>query len=169
MIHECKTHAFLWCINFIAIPSIVCPKLTCISLLISLHNDRHLFADGFVTVGSIAMKFGWGFENVWSLKFRKFHVNPSNISRKLTLMFKLDLKKITLAVFRHPVQNGLMHKVDICWTGNDYQHAFYAPTKNRTDWMRASCWFLCLKIIGHYFCSVGGQVPPRWAPEDRNW
>ena len=44
----------------IPIPSFVCPKLTCIELLISLHNDRHLFADRFVTVGPIATKFGWG-------------------------------------------------------------------------------------------------------------
>ena len=27
--------------------------------LIGLHNDRHLFADDFVTVGPIAMKFVW--------------------------------------------------------------------------------------------------------------
>ena len=38
-------------LNFIAISSCVCPKLTCIELLVSFHNDRHLFAVGFVTVG----------------------------------------------------------------------------------------------------------------------
>ena len=44
--------------------SFVCPKLAYIELLISLHNDRHFFADGFVTVRPIAMKFGWYKENV---------------------------------------------------------------------------------------------------------
>ena len=145
MIHECTTHPFLWYLNFIAIPSFVRPKLTCIRSLISLNNDRHLFAGSFVTVGPIAMKFGWGFENVRSLRFRKFHLHPSNFTRKWKLMFKLDFKKITLTAFRHPVQNGSMHKVKIFWTGNDHQLAFYAPTKNRTDWMRASCYFFVWK------------------------
>ena len=123
--------------------------MTCTELLISLHNNWHLFADGFVTVRPIAMKFGWDKENVSCLKFRKFHLNPTNFNRKLTMMFKLDLKKVTLTAIRTPVQNGLMQKI-FC-TQNEHLHAFYAPTKNRTNWMRASCWFLFLKKIGHYF------------------
>ena len=72
-------------------------------------------------------------------------------SMKLTMMFKLDLKKMTLTTFKTTVQNGLMQKVKIFCTENKHLHAFYAPTKNRTNWMRASCHFLCLKKIGHYF------------------
>ena len=72
-------------------------------------------------------------------------------SMKLTMMFKLDLKKLTLTAFRTLVQNGLKQKVNIFCTENEHLHAFYAPTKNRTNWIRASCWFLCLKKIGHYF------------------
>ena len=97
-------YSFLSMISYFHRNSVVrLPKLTCIELLISLHNDRHLFADCFVTAGPIVMKFGWGLENVSSLKFRKFHLNQSNFTRKLTLMFKLDLKKCTLTAFRHPV------------------------------------------------------------------
>ena len=151
MIYDCNTHSCLWYLNFIAIPSFVCPKLACIELLISLHNGRHLFADGFVTVRPIAMKLGWDKENVSCLKFRKFHLYPTNLNRKLTMMFKLDLKKITLTAFRTPVQNGLIKKFNIFCTENEHLDAFYAPTKNRTNWMRASCWFLFRKKIGHYF------------------
>ena len=64
-----------------------------IELLINLHNDRHLFAEAFVTLSPIAMTFGWDKESVSSLKFTKFHLNPSNFNRKLAMMFKLDLKK----------------------------------------------------------------------------
>ena len=151
MIYDCNTHSCLWYFNFIAIPSFVCPKLACIEWLINLNNDRHLFADSFVTVRPIAMKFGWDKENVSCLTFRKFCLNPTNFKRKLTMMFKLDLKKITLSEFRTPVQNGLMQRVNIFCTENEHLHAFYAPTKNRTNRMRASCWFLFLKKIGHYF------------------
>ena len=63
---------------------------------LSYTVTKHLFADGFVTVGPIAMKFWWYQEIVLGLKFRKFHLNPSNCNRKLTMMFKLDLKKIRL-------------------------------------------------------------------------
>ena len=110
MIYDCNTHSRLWYLNFIAILSFVCPKLACIELLISLHNDRHLFADGFVTVRPIAMKFRWDKESVSSLKFWKFQLNPSNFNRKLTMMFKLDLKTMTFTAFRTPVQNGLYAK-----------------------------------------------------------
>ena len=151
MIYDCNTHSCLWYFNFIAIPSFVCPKLACIEWLISLNNDRHLFADSFVTVRQIAMKFGWDKENVSCLKLRKFCLNPTNFKRKLTMMSKLDLKKITLTEFRTPVQNGLMQTVNIFCTENEHLHAFNAPTKNRTNRMRASCWFLFLKKIGHYF------------------
>ena len=48
---------------------------------------------------------------------------------KLTMMFKLDLKKMTLAAFRTPVQSGLMQKVNIFYKENEHLHAFYAPTK----------------------------------------
>ena len=162
-IYACDTHSCLRYFNSIAIPSFVCPKLACSELLISLHNDRHLFAhyddvimtmlasqitsltvvysivysgvnqrkhqssaslafvreihrgpvnyphkwpvtrkmfpfddvimDGFVTVRTIAMKFGWDKENVSFLKFKKFHLNPTKFNRKLTMMFKLNLKK----------------------------------------------------------------------------
>ena len=40
-------------------------------------------------------------------------ISPESVkshSMKLTMMFKLDLKKITLTAFRTPVQNGLMQK-----------------------------------------------------------
>ena len=151
MIYDCNTHSCLWYFNFIAIPSVVCPKLACIELLISLFNDRHLFADGFVTVRPIAMKVGWDKENVSCLKLTKFCFNPTNFNRKLAILFKLDLRKFTLTAFRTPVQNGLMQKVNIFCTENEHLHAFYAPIKNRTNWMRASCWFLFLKKIGHYF------------------
>ena len=102
-IYDCSTHSSLWYINFIIIPSFACPKFICIELLISLHNDQHLFADGFVRVGPITMKFGWDQENVSSLKLRKFHLNPSNFTRELMMLFKLDLKNITLTAFRPPV------------------------------------------------------------------
>ena len=151
MIYACDTHSCKWYFNFIAISSFVCPKLACIELLISLHNDRRLFADGFVTVRPIAIKFGWDKGNVSCSKFRKFQLNPTNFNRKLTLIFKLDLRKVTPTAFRTPVQNGLMQKVNAFCTENEHLHAFYAPTKNRTNWMRASRWFLFLKKIGHYF------------------
>ena len=93
MIYDCDTQSRLWYLNFIVILSFVCPKLTCSELLISLHNGRHLCADGSVAVRPIAMKFGWDKESVSSLKFRKFQLNPSNFNGKLTMMFKLDLKK----------------------------------------------------------------------------
>ena len=136
--YDCNIQSRLWYLNFITILSFVSPKLTCVELLISLHNDRHLFADGFVTVRPIARKFGWDKESVSSLKFRKFHLNPSNFNRKLKMMFKLDLKKMTLTAFRTPVQNGLMQQVNIFCTKNEQLHTFYAPTKNRTNWIRAS-------------------------------
>ena len=139
MIYACDTQV-------ITIPSFV-TKLATELLIIG----GHLFADGFVTVRPIAMKFEWDKENVSCLKFRKFHLNPTNFNRKLTMMFKLDLKKVTLTAIRSPVQKGLMQKVDIFCTENEHLHAFYAPTNNRTNWMRASCWFLFLKKIGHYF------------------
>ena len=145
MIYDCNTHSCLWYFNFIAIPSFVSPKLACIELLISLHNDRHLFADGFAIVRPIAMRFRWDKENASCLKFRKFRLNPTNFNRKLTMVFKLDLKKIILTAFRSPVQNGFMQKVNIFCTENQHLNAFYAPNKNRTNWMRASCWFLFLK------------------------
>ena len=145
MIYACDTHSCLWYFTFITIPSFVYPKLACTELLISLHNDRHLFADGFVTVRPIAMKFGWDKESVSCLKFRQFQLNPTNFNRKLTMKFKLDLKKVTLTAIRTPVQNGLMQKVNIFCTENEHLHAFYAPTKNRTNLMRAWCWFLFLK------------------------
>ena len=116
MVYDYNTHSRLWYLNWIAMPSFVCPKLACIELLISLHNGRYLFADGFVTVRPIAMNFGWDKENVSSLKLNNFHLNPSNFNRKLTMMFKLDLKKITLTAFRTPV-----------------------TTKNRTNRVRTSC------------------------------
>ena len=55
------------------------------------------------------------------------------------MMFKLDLKKMTLTAFRTPVPNGLMQKVQIFYTKNEHWHAFYAPTKNRTNWIRTPC------------------------------
>ena len=139
MIYDCNTHSRLWYLNFITILSFVCPKLACIKLLISLPNDRHLFADGFVTVRPIAMKLRWDKESVWSLKFWKIHLNPSNFNRKLTMMFKLDLETMTFTAFRTPVQNGLMKKVNIFCTENEHLHAFDAPTKNRLNWIRVSC------------------------------
>ena len=116
MIYDCNTPSCLWYLNFIAISSFVCPKLACIELLISVHNDQHLFADSFVTVRLIAMKFGWDKENVSCLKFRRFCLNPTSFNRKLPRVFKLDLKKLMLTAFRTPVQNGLMKKFNIFCT-----------------------------------------------------
>ena len=62
------------------------------------YTMTDLIADGFVTVGPITVKFGWDWENVSSLKFRKFHLNPSNFNGKLTMMLKLDLKKYTCCI-----------------------------------------------------------------------
>ena len=92
--------------------SFVCPKLSCIELLISLHNGRHLFADDWVR--PIAMKFGWDKESVSSLKFWKFHLNPSNFNRKLTMMFKLDLENMTFTAFRPRCRTGWC-KNSICF------------------------------------------------------
>ena len=55
------------------------------------------------------------------------------------MMFKLALKTMTFTAFRTPVQNGLMQKVNIFCTENEHLHTFYAPIKNRTNWIRASC------------------------------
>ena len=44
-----------------------------------------------------------------------------------------------------------MQNVNIFCRGNDHLHAFYAPAKNRTNWVRASYQFLYLEKIGHYF------------------
>ena len=129
MIYDCDTHARPWYLHFIAILSFVCPKLAYIELHISLHNDRHLFADGFVTVRPIAMKFRWDKESVSSLKIWKFHLNPSNFNRKLTMMFKLDLKTMTFTAFRTPVQNGLMQKVNIFAQKMNTCMHFMHPTK----------------------------------------
>ena len=71
MVYDCSTHSSQWYLNFISIPSIVCPKFTCIELLISLPNDQHLFADGFVTKGQSPWNLGdvkkthqvWGLAN----------------------------------------------------------------------------------------------------------
>ena len=122
MIYACDTHSCLWYFTFIAIPSFVYPKLACTDLLISLHDHRHLFADGLVTVRPIATKFRWDKENVSCLQFKKFHFNPTNFNRKLTMMFKLDLKKKnpTLTAFRTHVQNGLIQKVNIFCTENEH-------------------------------------------------
>ena len=45
------------------------------------------------------------------------------------MMFKFDLKKMTLTAFRTPVENGLMQKANIFCTENQHLYAFYAPTK----------------------------------------
>ena len=55
------------------------------------------------------------------------------------MMFKLDLKTMTLTAFRTPVQNGLMQTFNIFCTQNEHLHASYAPTKTRTNWIKASC------------------------------
>ena len=135
MIYACDIHSCLWYFNLIAIPSFVYPKLACTELLISLHNDRHLFADGFETVRPIATKFGWDKENVSCLMFRKFHLNPTNFNRKLTMMFKLDLKNITLTAFRTPAQNGLMQKVNIfAHKMNTCMHFMHPPKIVQIGW-----------------------------------
>ena len=133
--YDCNTHSCLWYLDIIANPSSVCPKLACIELLISLHYDRHLFADVFVTVRPIAMKFGWDKENVSCLKFRKFRLSPTSFNRKLPMMFKLDLKKVTLSAFRTPVQKGLMQKVNI-FTHKmiSYMHFMHPPKIVQIGW-----------------------------------
>ena len=45
------------CIYFIHPPKFMQIELTCSGLLISVHDDRQLSADGFITMGPIAMKF----------------------------------------------------------------------------------------------------------------
>ena len=74
--------------------------------------------------------------HVWSLE--NFVWIPQ-VSTELPIIFKLDLKKVTLTAFRTPVQDGLVQKVNIFCTQNEQLHAFYAPIKNRANWMRASC------------------------------
>ena len=106
---------------------------------IRLHNDRHLFADCFVTVGPIAMKFGWGLENVSSLKFRKFQLNQSDFTRKLTLMFKLHLKKLRLTHLDTRCRTGQCTKLIYFAQEITTCMHFMDPPKNRRDWMRASC------------------------------
>ena len=64
----------------------------CIDLPISVHNDRQLSANGFVTVWPIAIKFVRDSDNVIKIgrispEWVKFH------SKKLTMIFKLNLKK----------------------------------------------------------------------------
>ena len=56
-----------------------------------------------------------------------------------------------------------MQKVIIFYTENEHLHVLYAPTKNRTNWMRASYWFLFLKKkIGHYFWRRVYIIPEQW-------
>ena len=151
MIYDCNTHSCLWYFNFIAIPSFVCPKLACIELLISLHYDRHLFADGFVTVRPIAMKLGWDKDNVPCLQFRKFHLKPTNFNRQLTMMFKLDLKEITLTTFRTPVQNGLMQRsLYFAQKMNIWMHFMHPPHIVQIGW-GYHVEFCFWKKIGRYF------------------
>ena len=38
-----------------------------------------------------------------------------------------------------------MPKVNIFLLGNDHYYTLHKSTKNCANWMRASCWFLCLK------------------------
>ena len=45
------------------------------------------------------------------------------------MMFKLDLKNVTLTAFGTPVQKGLMQKVNMFYTENENLCAFHAPTK----------------------------------------
>ena len=82
MIYDCSTHCslFKWCLNFIAILLFVCPKLTCVESLISLHDAQHLLVDGFVTEAGnrheICMRLRKRVKfEVWktSLGFVKFH------------------------------------------------------------------------------------------------
>ena len=113
----------------------------CTHLPISVHNDRHFSANGFVTVRPIANEICTRLRQVSriSSEFVKFH------SMKLTMMFKLDLKKMTITAFRTPVQYRLKQKVNIFCTENEHLYVFYAPTKNRTNWIRASCLFVSEK------------------------
>ena len=83
MIYDCNTHSRLWYLNFIILLSFVCPKLACIELLITLPNDRHLFADGFVTVRPIAMKFRWDKESVSSLTFWKISLESVKFEQEI--------------------------------------------------------------------------------------
>ena len=144
--------AFISVYDFIAFVSFVWPKWACIDLLISLHSDQRLSAHGFVIAESIATKFGSDQENIWSLRFGKFHLNPSNFIAWNQRWFKLDSKKVTLTVFRSAVDKGLIQKVNIFCMETGHVHAVNTLIKNRANWMRASCWFSRLKKIGHYFC-----------------
>ena len=131
MIYDCDTHSRLWYLNFIAILSFVYPKLACIELLISLYIDRQLFADGFVTVKPIAMKIGCDKDSVSSLKVYKISLKSVKFQQEINDDVQIDLKKKWRLPHLEPVQNGLMQNV-FC-TENEYLHAFFAPTKNRTN------------------------------------
>ena len=165
--YGCNAHSCLWYLNFIAIPSFVC-----------LHNERHFFADGFVTVRPIAMKFGRDKENVSRLKFRK--LNPTNFNRQLTMMFKLDSKKIRLPHLQLRCKTGLMQKINIFYTENEHLHAFYAPTKivqigwghhvNFCVWNKSAItfgegcitdWWFQKPEISLYICHIWCNVPKR--------
>ena len=67
------------------------------------------------------------------------------------MMFKLDLKKITLTAFIPTVQNRLMQEVNILCTENDHLYAFYEPTKIVQMDEGFVLIFVSGKKIAHYF------------------
>ena len=82
--------------NWMSAPSwFLCLKtaitFTCTELLISVHNDRHLFANGFVTIKLLTMIFIRLRKRV---KIKVGNISPESIKfnpMKLTMIFKLNL------------------------------------------------------------------------------
>ena len=133
MIYDRNTHSCLWYLNFIATPSFFCPKLDCIELLISLHNDRYLFADGFVTMSPIAMKFGWDKENVSCLKFKNF----AWIRQVLTGNYRWNLiwKKLRLPHLEPRCRTGWCNKsIYIAHKVKSYIHFMHPPKIVQIGW-----------------------------------
>ena len=82
-------------------------------------------------------------------------------------MFKLNFKIIPIVAWVHI---GLMQKVYLFCKRNDHLHTFHTSTKNCVNWLRASCWFLCLEksaiTFGEGCISLRRDyrvLVPRWA------
>ena len=76
MIFDCSTHSRLRYPNVLTIWSFM---FTCIKLLFGVHNNRHLFLCGFVTLWSNRYEFSWDQKHVSIIRSGKFHLNPLNL------------------------------------------------------------------------------------------
>ena len=70
------------------------PNWHALNYWLAYTMTRHLFADGFVSVRPIAMKFGWDKENVSCLKFRNYSLNPTNSTGNYRWCSNLIWKKL---------------------------------------------------------------------------